>query len=383
MFYLNGPRSSALQLRNPLSRSEAIFSKPVRAAIIGLVWGIAVCPPWVRADDRPALEIAPLTQVHKDILVDSLRSSALLELPPVETSQVVSSKVSGIWAGSKVNVSLSMSEVTLRFRRKVDELIAATEAGQDLTRESLESFEFVVRALPHRIELRHSAPENFRDAQGVWIPLDSRRPQTVVPFISGQKNSGVYIAVLPTAKREDQWGVFVCPRKTTQDRKTGAVGLAPSIYELFEAKVGVAAEVGAVMSTGGQEGRIKASLDLSKDLPPSGSVEDESLSAAPRALVKYKPQYPFDFFRFKPHTDVQQGALVTVEMQNKAGYVRTQRFSRYLYIHRSEEQTGVPVYLGKTRAHTDAGECYVLAEQASSWTTYDKISQPSGLGKPS
>jgi hypothetical protein len=344
-----------------------------KVATVSLVWAFAVCPGWLCAEGRPALEIAPLTQAHKDILVDSLRSSSVLVLPPVETSQVVDSKISGIWAGSKVKVSLSMGEVTLRFRRKVEELIAATEAGQDLTRDSLESFELVVNALPYRMELRHSNPESSYDAQGVWAPLESRKPQTLVPFIPGQKNSGVYVGVLPTAKRNDQWAVFVCPRKTTLDRKTGAVGLAPSIYELFEAKLNVSAEAEAVMSTGGQEGRIKASLDLSKDLPPSSSVEDESVSAVPRALIKYKPQNPFDFFRFKPHTDVQQGVLVTVEMQNKVGYVRKQRFARYLYIHRTEEPTGVPVFLGKSRAISDTGECYVVAEQATSWTTYDKV----------
>lgn len=344
-----------------------------RGATFSLVWAFAVCPGWLCAEERPALEVAPLTQAHKDILVDSLRSGSVLALPPVEISQVVDSKISGIWAGSKVDVSLSMGEVTLRFRRKVEELIAATEAGEDLTQDSLESFEVTLKALPYRMELRHSNPESSYDAHGVQVPLEVRNPQTFAPFISGQKNSGVYVAVLPTAKRDDQWAAFVCPRKTTRDRKTGAVGLAPSVYELFEAKVSVAAEVEAMMSTGGQEGRIKASLDLSKGLPPSRSVEDESVSAVPRALIKYKPQHPFDFFRFKPHTDVQQGVLVTVEMQNKVGYVRKQRFGRYLYIHRTEEPTGVPVFLGKNRALSDTGECYIVAEQATSWTTYDKV----------
>jgi hypothetical protein len=345
-----------------------------KVRIVSLLGALGICTGSLCAEEPHALDIAPLTQAQNDILVDSLRSSAVLALPPLETSQVVDPNISGIWAGSKVNVSLSLGEVSLRFRRKVDELVAATQAGQDLTRESLESLELVVHAKPYRMELRHSNPESVSDAQGVWVPLETHRPQTVVPFIAGQKNSGLYVAVLPTAKRIDQWAVFVCPRKVTFERKTGALGLSPSVYELFEAKVSAAAEAEAVMSTGGQEGRMKVSLHVSKDLPPSSATEDEAVSAVPRVQIKYKPQSPFDFFRFKPHTDVQQGILLMLEMQNKVGYVRKQHFSRYLYIHRTEEQTGVPVFYGNKRATADTGECYVLVEQANSWASYDKIS---------
>ncbi len=345
----------------------------LKVPIVCLLSVVVASMEFVSAQEQPALEITPLTQAQNDILLDSLRSSAVLELPPSHVSQVVDPNISGMWAGSKTVASLSMGEVTLRFRRKLDELLAATQIGQDLARESLESFELVVNALSYRMELQHSHPASPQDAKGIWVPLDSRKQQTLVPFISGQKNSGVYVGVLPTESRDNQWAVFVCPRKTTVERKSGAIVLGPSLYELFEAKVSVAAQAEAVMSTGGQEGSIKAVLSLSKDLPPSSTFEDESISAAPRVLIKYKPESPFDYFRFKPHMHVQQGASVAIEMQNKVGYRRKQYFSRYLYLHRTEEPTGVPVFVGNKRAASDTGECYVVVEQANSWATYDKV----------
>jgi hypothetical protein len=331
-----------------------------------------LCAAPLCAEERPALEIAPLTQAHMDLLFDSLRSSSVLALPALKSSQEVDPNISGVWSGSKTKVSLSMSEVTLRFRRKVDELVAAAQTGKDLTHELLESFDVVVKATPYRVELRHSHAESAYDSEGLWVPAQSTKPKTLAPFISGQKDSGVYIAVLPIANRDSEWAAYVCPRKTTQERGRAAVRLSPSMYELFEAKVSVAAEADVRMSTAGQEGKVKVSLDLSKDLPPSSLAEDESVSTAPRALFKYKPEAPSDFFRFKPQNNVQQGALVMVEMHNKAGYVRRQFFSRYLYIHKTEEQTGFPVFVGSKRATTDTGECYVVVEQASSWTEYDK-----------
>jgi hypothetical protein len=326
----------------------------------------------VSADERPALEIATLTQTQIDLLIDSLRSSARLTLPPSKASQVVDANTSGIWAGSKTKVSLAMSEVTLRFRRKLEELVAAAQSGKDLTYDLLESFDVTVKADLSRMGMRHSNPERAFDAQGVWVSTYTTKPQTLVPFVSGQKDSGVYAAILPTANRDNQWAMYVCPRKVVRDRRTAAVSLMPSLYELFEAKVEVSAEAEAIMSTGGQEGKVKLSMSLTKDLPPSGLAEDESISAVPRAALKYKPQTPFDFFKFKPHADVQQGVQVAVEMQNKVGYIRRQFFRRSLYLHKSEEQTGVPVYVDNRRAVTDSGECYVVVEMASAWTEYDK-----------
>jgi hypothetical protein len=327
----------------------------------------------VQSEERPALEIAPLTQLQEDILFDSLRSDAVLALPALKTSQVVDPNIAGVWAGSKTSVVMKMSEVTLRFRRKVEELVAAAQTGKDLTNELLESFELVLRAQAERIELRHSHSERQYDSQGVWVPIRSRHPKTLVPFIPGKKGSGVYVAVLQTEDRDNNWGVFVCPRGVSREGTKKALHLNPSYYELFEAKVGMEVDAEVRRSTSGQPGRVKVTLDLSSGLPPSRVATDESISALPRGLVKYKPKLAFDFFKFKPNTSVQQGALVTAELHNKAGYLRRQFFSRYLYLHRTQEQTGVPVFLIEGRAVNDTGECYVVVEQANSWMEYDKV----------
>lgn len=350
-----------------------ILARVVCSAVLGtLGWVVPV-----QAEESGIAEIPPLSQEQVDLLFDSLRANTWLRLPPGKVSQQVDPNLAGLWAGSKVNVSTDIDPIVLRFRRKVEALVGAAQQGSNLTEETLESFDITITARAGRTEelgvlrIRHSHPGSPKEAEGVAVSARPNEPQTLVPFMYGRLETSIYAAILPFERINEQWGVFICPRRLERTRD-GAFALTPSVYELYEVKLTGRASADATMSTGGQPGRVAINFSRSKELPPSSLTEDHSVSALPRAFITYKPTEPFDFFRFKPLRSIQQGLIVSVTMQSKIGYVRKKSFARAVYVHLVEEPMGVPVFVEKRRAVTDNGECYIVFEQDYSWMEYDK-----------
>ena len=332
------------------------------------------------ADEEGIIEPPALSQHQVDLLFDSLRSSSDLKFPPLHTSQSVDPNIVGIWAGSRSIIESSVGPVVLRFRRRVEELVAAAKSGSSLGSETLESFDLTIKTDPYLVSLAHSHPENAYDAKGLKIPYRGPERQTVAPFIPGFRNSGMYVAVLATQEDQDNWGVFVCPRTVGRDPKRGLV-FKPSMYELSEVKVEIKARADIEMSTAGAEGLVRVFLARSKDLPPTAIVKDEVKSTRPWIQLEYRPKGPFDFFRFKPHSDVQESLQFAVRMENKVGYIRDQFFSRTIYFHKTDEPMGVPVFYGRTRPAADNGECYIVAYHGYSWAEYGRKTIEDPLNK--
>jgi len=330
-----------------------------------------IAVPTVHAEKTSVIEVPPLSSSQIDLLFDSLRSSTPLRLVASDVAPAVDPNVSGIWAGSKVSITSAVNEVVLRFRRKIEKLVAAAQGVGAMSAQTLESFDLTVRITERQTRLSHSHPASEADARGLSIDFFQLKPQTVAPFIPGVKGSGAYVAVLPTSNSSEQWGVFVCPRDVRSDPKRGLV-FDPSVYELSEVKVRVVGRVEAQMSTAGNEGQMRTSVALSRDLPPSSLVSDEVKSARPWLQLEYRPKTDFEFFRFKPHSDVQQVLSFYVQMHNRAGHIRNQVFKRIVYVHRTEDPIGIPVFYGRTRPATDNGECYIVANHAYSRIEYDK-----------
>ena len=316
----------------------------------------------------------PLTVNQLDQFIDAVRSSVHLDTPQEMHSQSVDAATSGVWAASKTKVTSSLSELTLKFRPKTQALLDLSNVGDSSGSSLMESFEIVVKPSPERLFVRHSAVLDRRDQAGIYARLDRLKGATPLMFVGGQKQSGVYVAIPVPVDPANNWGLFVCPRTVGNiDYKGGkGIELKPSSYELSEAFFTLESEGFGNPATAGQKGRVKVQEFVSGGLPQPKNPDDEAVSTMPTASLVYSPATPFDSFRFAPFSDVQQGIVTLVEMQNKAGYVRRQFFSHQRLIHKTEEPSPVSLVINRQRVSNDVGECYIIIEQKYSWTTYDK-----------
>ena len=317
---------------------------------------------------------APATVEQVDQFIDSIRSHVALDTPPQNVSQNIDGAIAGLWAGSKVKVDSMLGPLVLRFRPKTQALLELGDAGDVSGSALLESFEITLTPEEERLRIEHSHVADRRDAGGFYARIDRLKDPTRLAFVEGQKDSGFYMAVPIARNPITNWGIFICPRRFVgQDAKNNlGIELKPSSYELSEAFFKLDLNAQATMATAGQKGRVTVEALISPGLPPAKVGRDEAVSTLPAAGVSYLPSMPFDFFRFAPFKDVQQGVVTLVEMQNKAGYIRRQYFSHQRMIHKTEEPTPVNLVVRRRQLTNDSGECYVIIEQRYSWMTYDK-----------
>lgn len=316
----------------------------------------------------------PLSADQLDQFIDSVRSSVHLDTPKQHQSQLVDATTSGLWAGSKTKVNSTLGALKLTFRPKMQALLDLANAGDSTGSALLESFEITIRPEPERLFVKHSDVLDRHDQSGFYARLDRLKGATPLSFVGGQKQSGVYFAIPVPTEPTNNWGLFICPRHVGDIHYTGGKGieLKPSAYELSEAAFTLYAEASGTPATAGQRGRAKVQMFLSSGLPQPKVPVDDAVSTMPSALIEYAPATPFDSFRFAPFSDVQQGIVTLVEMQNKAGYIRRQFFAHQRMIHKTDEPSPVSLVIKRQRVSNDIGECYIIIEQKYSWTTYDK-----------
>lgn len=351
------------------------MQRSITLKLVALAAVILVAPLRAQSEDAQDPLFAPLGVPQIDDFIDAIRSNVRLNTPPQHVTQAVDGDIAGIWAGSKSKVESLFGDLTLRFRPKTEALLSSGSPGEPAGSKFLDWFDLKVSVQEGRMFIEHSAVAGRRDAARLVTRFDREKDPTRLAFIPGQKGSGVYIAVPIAKSPATNWGIFVCPREASGLEKGGSgtgFELSPSSYELSEASFSAQASADGTMATSGPKGRIKVVMNVSKGLPQPKVPVDEAVSILPNARVLYVPDTAFDFYRVAPFSDVQQGIVSMIEMQNRAGYIRRQFFSHQRLIHKSDEPTPVKLVVNRRQLTNDRGECYIVIEQSYSWMEYDK-----------
>ena len=329
------------------------------------------------ADDVPRISFAPMTQDNLDRFRDSLKNSVPLVSYPPKGSQQIDPHTEGLWSGTSTEVSTSIVEVVLRFRPSTEELLARSITNENSSNALVESVDLKVAYNIHdqHVEFVHSHPQYAAEVGGFKAKVKRKDHPTRVKMITGQRDTSMYVAVPPFSDPATIWGLYVCPR-TIQYQSVGRTGtrlmkLENSPYNLSEVKVIANAVGNATFEAPRGKVRAAVTLQLSQGLPESLSPTDLSISAVAEPKVTYRPKFPFDFTRFAPHTNLQEGLNMVVELQNRSGKIRRQNFSHVASVHRSNEPSPVPVTVDGIRPASDTGDCYVVQVQKYSWKEYD------------
>ena len=326
------------------------------------------------AQEVPRITFAPMTRDEVDRFRDSLKNNASLVSHPPRQSQHVDSNTEGVWSGSSTEVVTAIEEVVLRFRPSTEELLSRSITTENESKALLEYVDVKLSYKEPHVVFVHSHPQDGREADGFEAKVKHKEVPTRVKMIIGKRDSSMYVAVPPFHNPEEMWGVYICPRifKYQSVGRTGTriMSLDASPYNLSEVKV-VARAVGSAAFEASR-GKVRAgiTLQLSSDLPESMDSSDLSISAVAEPKVAYRPKFPFDFFRFAPQTDIQQGLNMVVELQNRAGKIRRQNFSHVVSVHKSNEPSPVSVKIGAVRPSADTGDCYIVQSQKYSWNEF-------------
>ena len=367
------------QLR-PTSLSSLIYRKLAsRAFLTALLGACAIAHGAQARAELPAVAtFDPMTKDEIDRFRDSLKNHIPLNFVSPKKSQTVETHLSGIWAGSKTTVSSEVGEITLRFRPNMDELLSRSTTTEDQSKALLNIVDLKLSLLevPRELTFIHSNAELSKEARGFRTKIGKEDGITISKLIKGQRESSLYIGIPSVRHLEEGWAVFVCPRSVRYKMagKTGtrALYFEKSPYELSEVMFSL--EASARTSFESSRGNVRASLQMqpSSDMPETDMAKDEMISTAADPKLIYRPQRPFDFFRFAPLSDVQQGLNVVVELQNAVGYLRRQNFSQVVSVHKSNEPSPVSVKTADGRPAGDSGDCYIVQIQKYVWTEYDK-----------
>jgi hypothetical protein len=330
----------------------------------------------VVADDVPRVSFPPMTQDEIDRFRDSLKNNVPLVSYPPRASQKVDTHTEGVWSGTSTEVTTSIGEVVLRFRPSTEELLARSITNQNSSNALAESVELKIAYEDQHVVFVHSHPEDPRELGGFKAKVKRKDHPTRVKMILGQRDAGMYVAVPPFQDPAAIWGIYVCPR-TIQSQSVGRTGtrvtrLESSPYNLSEVKVTADAVASATFEAPRGKVRAQVTLQVSPGLPESLTPTDLSVSAVAEPKVRYRPKFPFDFTRFAPHTDLQEGVAMVVELQNRSGKIRRQNFSHVVSVHKSTEPSPVSVQIHGIRPASDTGDCYIVQIQKYSWKEYDK-----------
>lgn len=340
------------------------------AALLSLVGVLASS----EAQESPRITFSPMTQDDLDRFRDSLKNNVPLVSHPPRQSQRVDSNTEGIWSGSETDVQTNIEEVVLRFRPSTEEVLARSITTQNESKALLEYVDLKLSYKYPQITFIHSHPQDGREVGGFEAKVIRKDIPTRVRMIVGQRESTMYVAVPPFNTPAELWGLYICPRifKYQSVGRTGTrvMSLEPSPYSLSEVKLTASAVGSATLEASRGKARAGISLQLSSDMPQSMDADDLSISAVAEPKVTYRPKFPFDFFRFAPQTDIQQGLNMVVELQNRTGKIRRQNFSHVLSVHKSNEPSPVSVMAGGVRPTSDTGDCYIVQVQKYSWKEF-------------
>lgn len=353
--------------------------KVISHAIVfnALVGGLALgIPLTVGADEAPRTAFPAMTQDEVDRFRDSLKNNVPLESYPPKASQQVDPHTEGLWSGTTTNVTTSIGEVVLRFRPSTEELLARSITNENSSNALLESFDMKLSYEDKHVIFVHSQPQDGREAGGFKAKVKRSDQPTKVRMVVGQRDSGIYVAVPPLSDPTTLWGLYLCPR-TIQYQSVGQTGtrimqLVGSPYHLSEVKVTADAVGSAIFEAPRGKVRAAVTLQISNGLPESLNPTDVSISAVAEPKVNYRPKFPFDFTRFAPLTDMQQGVNMLVELQSRSGKIRRQNFSHVVSVHKSAEPSPIATQINGIRPASDSGDCYIVQVQRYSWKEYDK-----------
>lgn len=320
----------------------------------------------------------PLRRDQIDSLFDSLRAGSTFAMPPTRQSQQVDPNIAGIWAGTSTKIESELGEIVLRFRPTIEARLAQSEKSDSPTLLA-DQADVRIRMMPKGMSIVHELAQNNLDRAGILaeIQIDRAFP-TRTAYIPGYRDSGFYFSVpsMIRADAEKTWGMMICPRiaKLAQSKRGAPLQLEllASPYELSEVKLSFAASGSLRIPGSSYKQRLAVNLGLTAELPASIESKDEVVAQAPSLRMLYRPVTPFDFFRFAPKSSIQEGVLTKVEMQNQAGYLRTQYFGNVVYVHKLVEPSPISVVFKGRRAMKDEGTCYVLVSDKPMWTEYDK-----------
>lgn len=335
-------------------------------------------------DIQPAngqVSFPPLSRQAMDIFFDSLRAGSSFQPTPLRASQAVDANTSGMWAGTRTEISSQISEVILRFKPTDEARLERAAMQQRAASTDLlsEEFDVNISLSPSRMVIRHPLAETKLARTGLIAELSDRvRSPARTEFIAGFRDAGMYFSV-PSMTREEvskAWGVFVCPRQLVIARPNRTAPqqyqLHPSPYALSEVKFTMAGRVEAGTLPGTKRERVLIETAVTATMPQSYETRDEVVAVSPWLQLQYKPRAPFEFFRFPHEGNVQEGMLTRVELQNAAGYVRRQSFSHVLYVHALQEPSPIAVIVNANRVYRDDGTCYVVLAQRSVWSEYER-----------
>lgn len=334
--------------------------------------------PHLLAEEQARITYPPMSQDAIDRFRDSLKNGVpLVSIPPRVTEQPPSNIV-GLWSGTQADVLTDIGEITLRFRPTTEALLARTTTSENASEGLLEHFDVRLSCNPQEVRFLHSAPLDARDVGGFKAKIKGVDKVTRVKVIDGQRQSLLYIGIPWYKDAAEIWGVYICPR-TTRYEDVGRTGtrvlhLEQSPYDLSEVSLSLIASGSATYEAARGKVRAAAKLELSSELPEAVTSWDESIASVAEPKVTYRPKFPFDFFRFAPNSDIQQGVNVVVELQNGVGRFRRQNTSHVLSIHKSNEPSPVPVVVKGMRPKRDSGDCYIVQVQKYSWFEYGQSS---------
>jgi hypothetical protein len=354
--------------------------KTLFVSILGLVCGgFFPYSAEVQSEEPSRISFAPLTEDEIDRFRDSLKNNVPLQSVSPKSSQRVDVVTEEVWLGSRTSAVTEINEVTLRFRPKTDELLARSVTSEN-SREALLGYVDMRFKIDYpKLIFSHSHPAHATEANGFRALLDRQSTATRVKMIQGQRESGMYVALPPFRDVGELWGAYVCPRSVRYQTRGAKRGLylEKSPYGLSEVMIKPNGSCRATLEGGRGKARAAVTLQVSSELPESLSSHDQSIASVAEPRVDYQPKSPSDFFRFAPHTSVQQGINFLVEFQDRIGHIRRQNFSHVVSVYKSEEPSPVMALLGDQRAVEDSGECYFVQVQRYSWKEFDK--SPAGF----
>jgi len=355
-------------------RTRVVSQAFVLLALIGGVGGSTKG----HAEDVPRVSFAAMTQDEVDRFRDSLKNNVPLVSYPPKVSQQIDAHTEGLWSGTTTEVRTSIGEIVLRFRPSTEELLSRSITNENSSNALLQSVDIKVayNIQDQHIEFVHSNPQYVSEVGGFKAKLKRKDHPTRVKMVVGQRESTMYVAVPPFSDPDAIWGLYVCPR-TIHYQSVGRTGtrimkIESSPYNLSEVKVTADAVGSANFEAPRGKVRAAVTLQLSPGLPESVNPTDLSISAVAEPKVSYRPKFPFDFTRFAPNSDMQQGLNMMVELQNRSGKIRRQNFSHVVSVHKSNEPSPVGVMVDGVRPASDSGDCYIVQVQKYSWKEYDK-----------
>ncbi|NDC36548.1 MAG: hypothetical protein EBZ48_00675 [Proteobacteria bacterium] len=217
---------------------------------------------------------AEFPQVMMTSLSDAVQRDA--SWSPPEQALPASAHPSGeqrlLWASSKMQLTLSMSNPIVQF----------TRAAQSETPE--QSFEIEVGRPSTTFVLRSSAPSQPAFAAGIIAPASATA--SFVKYIPGANGTG-FIAIIPKTPPGDWFAIGLCPCTRTVDN--GTYRFTPSLFVPVAVHFTPKAEVLVYQETGEAIGKAFVSIRTTPNIPPPLTYERALEQPSPKLTNVYVP----------------------------------------------------------------------------------------------